>query len=345
MVMLSGMLIVILGVGMLFFYQKQVERRMKLEFDIHRRLAAKSGFNLAQYIPDNNTNTYFYSYITAANRPDILVTVGAAEPIYEEDFKSLSSWVARTDGGGTVTNIGDVDGEFRFSTVSTNIAQRNELIFSGTNDVAWANYPFGLCYAMWIYDTVKNWAGYVYVGASNDWNELFLTNAVALLAVYGDPVAGRRLELYEHTVNATGFPTNSFPSAIKNSATHMGTATELYLDRAYMAIGVQVSDTEFLYTGATNLPAGFTGVSNVVMGVGGFNQTVATNDTLVLNKFEVRNPYEYEIHLSWTNRNRYFGTTNTMYTTNVLATVVDATPPNDGEMKFYFFDSFETVVP
>lgn len=342
MVMLSGMLIVILGIGMLFFYQKQVERRMKLEFDIHRRLAAKSGFNLAQYIPDNNTNTYFYSYITAANRPDILVTVGAAEPIYEEDFHSLSNWVARTDGGGTVTNIGGVNGEFRFSTGSTNIAQRNELVFAGAADVAWANYPFGLCYAMWIYDTTKNWAGYVYVGSSNDWNDLFLTNAVALLTVYGEPGTARRLELYEHTVNTVGSATNNSPSAVKNAGTDMGTETELYLDRAYMAIGLQISSTEFIYTGATNLPAGFSGESNVVMGVGGFNQAVATNDTLVLNKFEVRNPYEYEIYLSWTNRNRYFGTTNTMYTTNVLATVVDKTALGN---DYYFFDSFETVVP
>jgi len=342
MVLLAGVLIILIGAGMLFFYQKQVERRVLLEFDIHRKLAAKSGFALVQY---SGTGTYVYA--VASNRPVILVTVGEPEPIYKEDFQSLSNWVAKTDGGGAVDNTPPTEseaGQYRFSTTSTNIGQRNELVFAGTNDVAWNRYPFGLCYEMWIYDTDKIWAGYVYVGNSNAWVKMFTTNATASLTVFGEPDANRRLELYEHTANTIGSPTNDYPSAIQNGATDMGTPTQLYMDRTYMAIGVQVGEKTFTYTGATNLPIGFAGVSNVLLGVGGFNQAIATNETLVLNKFEVRNPYKYEIYLSWTNQNRFLGATNTLVTTNVLATVVDATPPGLGKIKYYFFDSFRTIV-
>ena len=345
MVMLSGMLIVILGIGMLFFYQKQVERRMKLEFDIHRRLAAKSGFNLVQYIPDNNTNTYFYSYITAANRPDILVTVGEALPIYDEEdassFENMSNWVSRTDGGCSVA-LGDDGAEFEFSTTNAAIGHRNELVFSGTNDVAWNNYPFGLCYDVLLRNVGGSsnsfpWVGYVYAGASNDWNQMFITNAAALLAVFG--VDGylnkRRLDLYEHTLNPGGIPTNSISLAGADEGDLMLVETELYLDRAHIGFGSKAGN----YVGV-DLPPIFSSITNVTMGVGGFNRDVATNRTLNLSKFVVRNPYEYEIYLSWTNRNRFLGSTGIF--TNVLATVVDVTPD---KKKFFFFDSFETVVP
>jgi len=342
MVMLSGMLIVILGIGMLFFYQKQVERRMKLEFDIHRRLAAKSGFNLVQY---SGTGTYVYA--VAENRPVILVTVGTAKPVYDEEevssFVNMSNWVAETDGGRSVAP--GIDGaEFEFSTTNAAIGQRNELVFSGTNDVAWNDYPFGLCYDVLLRNAGGSsnsfpWVGYVYVGVSNDWNQMFITNAAALLAVFGvdGDLNKRRLDLYEHTLNPGGMPTNSISLAGADEGDQMLVETELYLDGNHIGFGSKAGN----YVGA-DLPPIFSSITNVTMGVGGFNRDIATNRTLNLSKFVVRNPYEDEIYLSWTNGNRYFGTTNIIYTINVLATVVDVTPD---KKKFYFFDSFETVVP
>jgi len=149
MVMLSGMLILILGIGMLFFYQKQVERRMKLEFDIHRRLAAKSGFSLVQYsdvqavLKTNGVAAYTYS--VAPNRPVILVTIGSPLPIYKEEFTNLSHWVVQANGNCEINLVGQT---FEFSTTSPDLGKRNEVVFSAsTNEnVAWNNYPFGLCY-------------------------------------------------------------------------------------------------------------------------------------------------------------------------------------------------------
>jgi len=352
MVLLAGVLIILIGAGMLFFYQKQVERRMKLEFDIHRRLAAKSGFALVQYSGFTGTGTYVYA--VASNRPVILVTVGEALPIYTEDFSAGSltaNWRAENDGDCEVDLY---EGQFKFSTASTNIGQRNELVFAGTNDVAWNNYPFGLCYYMSFDDTSlppTNWAGYVYVGASNAWNQMFITNTAASLAVFGmcidDDNNNRRLELYEHTTNSIGAPINSFPAvATLPSKGRMFVRTELYMDDNHMALGMQAGeDTTFAYEEAPVLSEIFSDASNVVMGLGGFNLAVATNAETVLKlyNFEVSNPFEYEIYLSWTNRNRFLGSTGIF--TNVLATVVDVTPNDFDKRKYYFFDSFETVVP
>jgi len=66
----------------------------------------------------------------------------------------------------------------------------------------------------------------------------------------------------------------------------------------------------------------------------------ATNRTFAVKQIIIRNPFEYEIYLSWTNRNRFLGSTGIF--TNVLATVVDKTTVGN---QYYFFDSFETVVP
>jgi hypothetical protein len=344
MVMLSGMLIVILGIGMLFFYQKQVERRMKLEFDIHRRLAAKSGFNLVQY---NNGTTGTYVYVVGGNRPAILVTVGEAEPIYAQNFSQAieSNWVRSADVGGTVIKDGL---QFKFSTSDAGVGQRNELIFNGTNDVAWNNYPFGLCYDLvFATESVASneypWAGYVYVGFSNDWNQVFFTNTIASLVVGGLPGGKRRIGLYEHLSN-TGIPAmptnNSSSQIVFTQDKPMEFETEFYLDKNNMAFGSR----DWGYTRTSNSMEFASVTNNIIMGVGGFTLSDATNATLNLaTRFEVRPPYEYVIYLSWTNRNRYFGTTNTLYTTSVQATVVDATP--DVLKKYYFFDSFETVVP
>jgi hypothetical protein len=353
MVMLSGMLIVILGIGMLFFYQKQVERRMKLEFDIHRRLAAKSGFNLVQYsdardvLKTNGVATY--QYVTEANRPDILVTVGSPLPIYREGFTNLSHWVVQTNGDCAVNLIGQT---FEFSTTSPNSGQRNDLFFSATTneDVAWNNYPFGLCYDI-LFDRppvgagipgVFPWASYVYVGLSNAWNQMFITNATVSMAVFGDDgdVTRRRLEWYEHTVNTIDSPTNNLLSVICDDDRQLNDTMELYMDDRHLSFGV-MTDAGFVYkTAVTQVPEIFSDVTNVLVGVGGFTLGDATNRIFTLSKFEVRNPYEYEIYLSWTNRNRFLGSTGIF--TNVLATVVDRTTVGN---QYYFFDSFETVVP
>ena len=343
MVMISGMLIIIIGIGMLFFYQKQVERRMKFEFDIHRRLAAKSGFNLVQYIEAADTNkVHTYTYAVAANRPDILVTVGKAEPIYAQDFTQAieSNWVRQASEGGTVIKDGL---QFKFSTTNSTIGQRNELVFSGTNDVAWNNYPFGLCYDL-VFATessVSNeypWAGYVYVGFSNNWNQAFSSNIVASLAVFGLPGGSRRVELYEHSSNSDNpaQPTHAAEKMSIVQAKPMEFETEFYLDKNKIGFGSKSGD----YTSTTNPPIFASITNNIVMGVGGLTLANATNATLNLaTRFAVHPPYEYVIYLSWTNNNRFFGSTGPF--TNEQATVVDATADRT---KFYFFDSFETVV-
>jgi len=356
MVMLSGMLIVILGIGMLFFYQKQVERRMKLEFDIHRRLAAKSGFNLVQYpgvqnvLATNGVATYVYS--VAPNRPVILVTVGEAEPIYTEDFSEGSlttNWTHSVEAGFSVA-IAGLDYVFKTSAASTNV--RTELIFEKEVNVAWNTYPFGLCYEVFFRNTDAGnnrstnyfpWAGYVFVGASNDLSQMFTTNLTASLSISGVVSANetRCQQLYEHSENTAGLPLNSEWEVTEVAGGQMNLATELILDGNHLAMGMQSGGAGFIYRDV-QIHTNFCDVTNVVLGVGGFNQNIATNFNLNLSRFKVRNPYEYEIYLSWTNRNRYFGTTNTMYTTNVLATVVDKTTVGN---QYYIFDSFETVVP
>jgi hypothetical protein len=88
------------------------------------------------------------------------------------------------------------------------------------------------------------------------------------------------------------------------------------------------------------LPEVFSSVTNVLIGLGGFNRDIATNKTLAISEFVIRNPFGYEINLSWTNNNRYFGSSGTNL--DIRATVIDKTTFGN---NYYIFDSFETVVP
>jgi len=350
MVMLSGMLIVILGIGMLFFYQKQVERRMKLEFDIHRRLAAKSGFNLVQYpgvqnvLATNGVATYVYS--VADNRPDIAVTIREALPIFKEEYDPsfYDRWESFTDDLFSTNYLVVGSTQVEFSTTGSDDKKRNELVFKGTEDLCWNNYPFGLVY-QFSPDASSPfpYMAYTYIGETS--GNMFQTNRTVLLAVTQEDVSSKTIMLNHYLergkimdADVYNVETNRVYAAAWSSP------TGLYVDGNQIAIGAEEGSVKMVFT-QLSLPAesGFSTVSNVMFGIGAYSRlSPATNQTLKIGQFEVRNPYKYEIYLSWTNRNRYLGTTNTMYTTNVLATVVDKTAfGND----YYFFDSFETVVP
>ncbi len=348
MVMLSGMLIIIIGIGMLFFFKKQAERRFMLEFDIHRRLAAKSGFAITKV-----SGTGTYHYVTAHNRPDLWVRVGEGEPVYEEDFSIGSfgsNWSPRTDGSCWVSNTpGD---KFVFGTSDANSNIRNELVFQHESLAVWNDYPFGLCYeVLWANQDASSggasntfpWVGFIYVGQTTNWNALFATNALASLGVSGvNGFSGKRsLRLYEYFANGLGFLTNGLCTNVNFGATAMKEEAELFLDGDHAAFGSAVDESAGFHYFEEQLSPEFYQVTNVTLGLCGFNRAVATNRVLELSRFNIRNPYEYEIYLSWTNRNRYFGTTDTNRTTDVLATVVDKTALGD---DFYFFDSFETDV-
>lgn len=347
MVMLSGMLIVILGIGMLFFYQKQVERRMKVEFDIHRRLAAKSGFNMVQYSGFNGTGTYHYA--TANNRPDIWVTIGEAEPIYTEDFLAGSlatNWSHYTDGETTAFSVTNSLDGFVFDTSSGAVNIRNELGYLGPKNFSWNEYPFGLCYDLKFSTSPEAeaypWIGYMFVGASNTVSTMLTSNTVAAISVKGvpDEKTQRVLGLHDYSSGTGVLSANNVLT--KHFDTGWPVETELYLDKSSMAYGAEEDvDSEELVYGNVQLSTDYSAVSNVFLSIGGFSHASATNYTIEVSKFVVRPPYEYEIRLSWTNRNRYFGETDIALTTNVLATVVDKTL---GKNQYFIFDSFETVV-
>ena len=352
MVMLSGMLIIIIGIGMLFFYQKQVERRMKFEFDIHRRLAAKSGFSIVQH---SGTGTYHYVVSDGRyQRPDIWVTVGEAEPIYKkearEQVRQPQNWHTNVLADFFVEVESGVEKEYKFFTDSDLLENRSELVFKNSDDgnpleVAWNNHPFGLRYDILVRNTLRSgsvdgqrpWVGYLYVGESNSWSHMMTSNATVALAVFGvdgtNALNERWVRAYEYTENSSGLLTDPPALTNKYQSLMMNDETELYLDGQNMAIS---SPDGFL---TMTLPDVFSSVTNVVIGLGGFNRDVATNKTLTISEFVIRNPFKYEIKLSWTNNNRYFGA----YGTNldIRATVVDKTTfGND----YYIFDSFETVV-
>jgi hypothetical protein len=347
MVMLSGMLIVILGIGMLFFYQKQVERRMKLEFDIHRRLAAKSGFNLVQY---SGTGTYVYA--VAPNRPVILVTVGEVDPIYSEPegaVRNTDAWMVHTNLNYSVQPQLPEERVWEFSTTDhLETGLRTELVFNKPDvDIAWNNYPFGLCYDIRFTQTggdqnVFPWIGYLYVGASNVWDQTFVSNVVVSLSVKEVNSAERRLDLFNHLRRGTGSPYYASSDIGDQQRVPMNLPTELFVDGNHMAFGgAQEGGGRMVFEGI-ELDAGFSSITNdVVLGFGAYNhEQVPTNRVLTVSVFEVRNPYKYQIDLSWTNQNRFLGPTGAV--TNILATVVDKTALGN---DYYFFDSFETVVP